>query len=159
MKCYLLAPGSDPEQSLEKLTREFSELYRDSWERDKKAAHGNKPFSVNIQALFDLWFRGALKIFICKNDAGEQAGYLIGMQFRPLNHNTNVFQVEDWYAMGERPRIKDGIIEALFDYLKTSLDIMGAEELWVSHGEDEVYPVLDGWKDSGGTMIDRYLRE
>lgn len=158
-KCMILAPGADAEKALQKLTDEFSQLYGESWERDKKQVHDGKQYSVNIQALFDLWFRGALKIFLCVNGAGEKAGYLMGMQFRPLTHNSNVFQVEDWYARGVRAETRDEIVEQMFDFLKESLDIMSVDELWISHGDNETYPVFNGWKESGGTMTDRYIRE
>lgn len=154
MRYDLLEPPADLNEALDTLTRVFAPLYTKSWAEEKAARKGNPPFDMNVNVLVSMWFSKALKIIMAYDDDGSPAGYLMGMVFRPLPYRATVFQVEDWYAQTLRAET----ITGLFDYLQNALRFIGADELWVSHGEGEWVPPLAAWKKTGKTEIDCYKR-
>lgn len=149
-----LMPVDDPQASLDLLTDKFAKIYTESWFAEKAAQHPGKQYNMNVNVFAHMWMQKALRIFLAY-DNGQPCGYLIGMMFRPLTHQTTVFQVEDWYAKDKR----EDIVYGLYDYMQTAADFLSVDELWIAHGANETYPALQSkWKDKGGTMIDCYVR-
>ena len=147
----ILEPDSDINVALDDLTREFAPLYTASWVNEKQRIYG-KPFDMNVQTFAQLWFTKALKIFMAWDANGKPVGYLIGIPFRPLAYNSHVFQIEDWYAGGDR------LCEAeLFRYMETAVRFMGCDEVWISLGEQEQAPNLSiRWREASRTTQIRY---
>ena len=148
----LLEPSSDANESLDRLTSIFAPLYTKSWMDKKAAVLGNPRFDMNVNAFAGMWLSKALRIFIAYED-NTPVGYLMGLAFRPLTHQSSVFHIEDWYAKHDSRVVLCG----LFDFAQDALRFMGTDELWVSRSPDAIYPGLrDSWKRKGETIIDKY---
>lgn len=155
MKYDTLDPLPDLNVSLEILTNTFAPLYTECWVQDKAPSRGNPPFDMNVNVFAQMWFSKAMRIFMAYDDAGQPAGYLIGMAFRPLTHQASIFQVEDWYAKNHDHTVVNG----LFEFMQTAVKFMGVDELWISHSQHEMIPSLQNvWKQRGATIIDRYVK-
>lgn len=146
----MLEPVADLNASLTRLTEVFAPLHAESWSKEKSLAHPGKAYDMNVGVFANMWFSRALRIFIAYKD-GKADGYLVGMLFRPLTHQSQVFQVEDWYT-----RSPD-TVAGLFDYAQQALRFIGIDELWLLHGEHDYTPTLgDQWKHKGRAVIDKY---
>lgn len=152
MRYELLEPNADPNASIDLLVRVFSPLYTESWTREKAPARGIS-FDLNVGAFVNLWLSKALRIFIAYNDSNQPAGYLLGMLYRPLTHNVNVFQIEDWY-------MKDGHnTRELFEHVYSVMPYMGVDELQIQHRNDEYFtPVNDKWRKADELVTARFVR-
>lgn len=151
--CELLEPERDLNESLENLTKIFAPLYTESWVKEKAKFHGNPPFDMNVGVFANMWFTKAMKIIIAYKDT-KPVGYLIGMVFRPLPYQANVFQVEDWYAAEDNYTVT----RQLFDYLLNALKFIGTDEVWVSGSVNDRIPELPGWRKTGETRTERYSK-
>lgn len=137
MRYELLEPSADPNASFDKLTRVFSPLYTESWTRDKAPARGIA-FDLNVGAFANLWLSKTLRIFIAYDDNSQPIGYLIGILYRPLTHNVNVFQIEDWY-------IKDGqSSHGMFEHVYSVMPYMGVDEIQIQHRAEEYFTPPEG---------------
>ncbi|MBD5584550.1 MAG: hypothetical protein HDQ88_05665 [Clostridia bacterium] len=153
MRYELLEPARNLDEALDTLTKVFAPLYTQSWVKEKAAAHEDAPFDMNVGVFANMWFSKALKLIIAY-DGEHPVGYLMGMVFRPLPYQAQVFQIEDWYADG-----KQDVADGLFNYAREAAKFLGTDEIWVSHSEKELYPLLGGdWQITGKTVIDRYVR-
>ena len=156
MKRYtydLFEPSNNNDESLERLTREFAPLHMKSWEEVKKR-HYNKSYDLNVSAFAALWLNKSLKIFMAYEET-KPVGYLIGFHFRPMQYQANVFQVEDWYASGNKE-----VEEGLFEYMYEGLRFMGIDEVLVTVGSSETPPDLGpAWKMANTFKQIRYTRK
>lgn len=151
----ILEPMSDLNASLDLLTSVFAPIYTEHWVKDIAPTRDNRPFDMNVNVFANMWFSKALRIFMAYGDDGKAAGYLLGMAFRPLPYQASIFQVEEWYARNHNQEV----VRGLFDYMQTALRFIGIDELWISHSQHEVSPVLDNiWRRQGSTIIDRYVK-
>lgn len=156
MKRYtydLFEPSNNNDESLERLTREFAPLHMKSWEEVKKR-HYNKSYDLNVSAFAALWLNKSLKIFMAYEET-RPVGYLIGFHFRPMQYQANVFQVEDWYASGDKE-----VEEGLFEYMYEGLRFLGVDEVLMTVGSSETPPDLGpAWKMANTFKQVRYVRK
>ena len=140
MNYDMLEPSADPNASLDALTKVFSPLYTESWTREKAPKRGIA-FALNVGAFANLWLSKSLRIFIAYDDNQKPQGYLIGMLYRPLTHNVNTFQIEDWYMRnGQSTR-------GLFDHVYSVLRYMGVDEVQITHQREEYFtPSEEKWR-------------
>ena len=64
----ILEPDSDLTIAVDNLQHELGALYKESWDTDKRAAYGDKPFALNIEAFARMWFTKSLKIFMAYDE-------------------------------------------------------------------------------------------
>lgn len=153
MRYDLLEPESDLNVSLDMLTSVFAPIYTEHWLQVEAPLRGNPTFSMNVNAFAQMWFSKVLRIFVAYGDDKKLAGYLLGMSFRPLTYQANIFQVEEWYARDNNQEV----VKGLFEYTQSALRFIGADELWISHNESVMPPPLDfAWRRKGAIIIDRY---
>lgn len=149
----MLEPNDDLNVALDELTKVFAPLYAENWVKNKAKERGNPPFDMNVNVFAQMWFRKALRIFMAYDDeAGKPVGYLIGIAFRPLQYQSNIFQVEDWYGTND-------VVTGLFDYTKQAMRFMGTDELWISHDATQWYPAPQDWHKGADTVISRYTKK
>ena len=82
-------------------------------------------------------------------------GYLIGFQFRPMQYQANVFQVEDWYTGGNSE-----VEEGLFEYMYEGLRFLGVDEVLMTVGFSGTPPDLGpAWQVANIFKQIRYTRK
>ncbi len=147
----ILMPDSDYNKALETLSDVLSDIYTESWVKDKQATYG-KPFNMNLATFAQLWFNSALKIFIA-SDNGKTVGFMVGMVFRPLPYDASVFQIEDWYSADPT------VVKGLFDYAVQAIRFIGCDEIWIADRADRE-PVINSaiWKEHNRFLFRRYTR-
>lgn len=150
----LLEPVKDLDISLDSLQSTLGVLYPESWEANSRKLY-KRPFNLNINAFSNMWFNGAVKIFVAYDDKHEAVGFLIGMAFRPLPYDAFIFQVEDWYARGDA-----AIEKALWDFMTNAIRFMGCDEIRVGLTDDMTVPLpaTSPWKADGQFTIRRFTK-
>ena len=151
-KYDLLEPATDRNKAIDDLTAAIGTLYAESWNRDKEAEY-KRPFALNIAAFTNLWFGGALKLFMAYDD-DKPIGFLVGMVFRPLPYEASVFQVEDWYSAG----ISE-VEQGLFDCAVNAIRFIGCSEIWVADKIDRNPKAMNGWKETNTFQYHRFTKE
>lgn len=152
MKYDLLEPSGDKDESINRLVQQLAPLYSESWYKEKAETQGNPQFDMNIAVFVNMWLSKAMRVFMAYDDNGNPVGYLLGMAFRPLTHNVQIFQIEDWY-------VKDAAPDGLFDYVYGALKFMGVDEIQVSHSPQEPYPrPPQNWIEGGSTYTDKWKK-
>ena len=76
----LEVPEGDKSAALEAMGRAVAPLMAKAWESDRKF-FGDRPFSLNAQAMAQLWLSGDLKLFVAYDEKQEPVGYLSGVVF------------------------------------------------------------------------------
>ena len=149
----LEVPEGDKSAALEAMGRAVAPLMAKAWESDRKF-FGDKPFSLNAQAMAQLWLTGDLKLFVAYDESQEPVGYLSGVVYRPLQYETRAFAIQSWWAPTE---------EAKAVLFRTALDAMkflGVPEAFAVLREGEVLPPMpDRWKSSGRQEQVRLVKE
>lgn len=148
----ILEPTTDRNKALDDFSAAMGTLYLESWNRDKEPLY-HKPFSLNIAAFAQLWFTQTLKLFIAY-DGDKPVGFLVGMVFRPLPYEANVFQIEDWYGSGI-----DEVERGLFDFATSAIRFMGCDELWLADRADREPSPMKGWKVENTFRYYRFTKE
>ena len=149
----LFEPSDNNDESLDRLTKEFAPLHMKSWETVKKRYY-DKAYNMNVSAFATLWLSRSLKVFMAYEET-TPVGYLIGFQFRPMQYQANVFQVEDWYSGGNKD-----VEEGLFEYMYEGLRFMGIDEVLMTVGTGEQAPVLGpAWQVANTFKQIRYTRK
>lgn len=149
----ILEPTENFDESLDALTNALGKLYLESWEADKKDIY-KRPFNLNIPTFAHLWFSKSLKLFMAYEEGtNNPVGFAIGMVFRPLPYEANVFQFEDWYTGNDKKMEKE-----LFEYVTNAIRFIGCDEIWVADRADRVPLVSGGWKEANTFMFHRYLK-
>lgn len=152
MRYDILEPTDDRDASLSRLVAELAPLYSESWYKDKAERMGNPPYDMNVGVFVNMWFSKIMKIFIAYDDADKPVGYLLGLAFRPLTHNRQIFQIEDWY-------MKKGNETGIFDYVYNALKFMGVDQIQVSHAPQQPYPrPPQNWVEGEASYIDQWKR-
>lgn len=108
------------------LLEELMPLYEEYWQKFGQAVYG-KEFDITVQTVQDLilaWQGGGLAIFTVRDDSNKLTGFLMGVCFKPLVFQGNVFQIEKWYAPDPEAE------EALFDEMNKVLPFMNIDEVW-----------------------------
>lgn len=147
----MLEPSENLDQSLEKLGNNLASLYHESWEADKRQNY-NKPFNLNINAFAQMWFNGHLRIFMAYDEKKEPVGFLIGMAFRPLPYEANVFQIEDWFTRHDMT-----VEKGLFEYVEQAIRFIGCDEVWCADKSGRM-PPFQRWKEANTFQLRRYLK-
>lgn len=147
----LLEPSDDLDKSLDVLSKNLSKLYYESWEADKRANY-DRAFNLNINAFAQMWFNRHLKIFMAYDEYNEPIGFLIGMTFRPLPYEANVFQVEDWFT-----RHNMQVEQELFKFVEQAIRFIGCDEIWCADKAGRM-PPFSNWKEANVFQLRRYLK-
>lgn len=152
-----LEPDKDLNVALDRLAATVGALYRDCWNNTKRDTY-SQPFNMNIQAFTSMWFSKALKIFVAYDAVTRvPVGFLAGMVFRPIPYEANVFQIEEYYAMGG---LEDKVEPLLIDHAAQAMKYLGTDEVWVSRDSKGIAPRLPaGWKLSNEFTLYRYVKE
>ena len=149
----LEVPECDKTAALEAMGRAVAPLMAKAWDSDRKF-FGDRPFSLNANALAQLWLSGDLKLFVAYNEAREPVGYLSGIVYRPLQYEARAFAIQSWWAETD---------EGSAVLFKTALDAMrflGVTEAFAVLREGEVLPPMpDRWKSSGRQEQVRLVKE
>lgn len=152
----ILEPDKDLNKAVDQLADTLGVLYRRSWDDDKRQAYNDKPFNLNIGAFAQMWNMGTIRIFVAYDQATRKSvGFLIGMIFRPLPYDANVFQIEDWYAL---PDCRDEVEPMLFDHVAQAVRYIGCNEVWSSADNDGRAPAIAGWKTANCFNRYRYIK-
>ena len=53
--CDIFEPSTDANESLERLAKEFSNLYGKAWDKDKRSHYEGRAFDPNIPAIARMW--------------------------------------------------------------------------------------------------------
>lgn len=149
----ILEPKQDPDASAKLLAEVVAPIYQEYWNAGPRKEYDNRPFELQAQQFFSLWFTSAAKIFVTRRrDTDEVIGFLIGIAFRPMLYSGFAFQVEDWYARGDKAVEHD-----LFDTMQNALRFIGCDELRVEQPFDNslIHPE---WTASGKFTKERFTR-
>lgn len=154
----ILEPAKDLDASLERLSSTVGVLYRDCWNATKRERYGDKPFDLNINAFVNMWFSNALKLFIAYDATTKKpVGFLAGLVLRPLPYNANVFQIEEYYALGG---LEDRVEPLLIDHAVQAMKFIGTDEVWISRDSAGKSPKLpEQWKLANEFVLFRYTKE
>ena len=149
----LEVPVGDKSAAPEAMGRAVAPLMAKAWESDRKF-FGDKPFSLNAQAMAQLWLSGDLKIFVAYDERQEPVGYLSGVVYRPLQYETRTFAIQSWWAPTD---------EAKAVLFKTALDAMkflGVPEAFAVLRDGERIPALPArWRETGRQEQVRLVKE
>lgn len=148
----IFEPGTDVNASIDSLNTNIGPIYAESWVKDKQPDYG-KPFDMNVAAFVQMWLSNGIKLFVAMEDK-KVVGYLIGMVFRPLPYNATVFQVEDWYARGDKE-----VEQGLFDFAMNAIRFIGCDEILIADRADRKPLVRgNGWKESNTYLYHRFVK-
>lgn len=153
--CDIFEPSNDANESLERLAKEFSGLYGKAWDKDKRGHYEGRKFDPNIPAIARMWLDKSLKIFMAYDrDTNTPVGYLMGIVFRPLPYQANVFQIDDWFHDGNI-----AVGAALFDYAKQAMRFIGCDEIWITDFASRIPDLTDGsWGLGNEFVMMRYIK-
>lgn len=149
----ILEPDSDLTIAVDNLQHELGALYKESWDTDKRAAYGDKPFALNIEAFARMWFTKSLKIFMAYDERNDPIGFLVGIVFRPLPYEATVFQVEDWFTRGNKE-----VERGLFQHVTNAIRYIGCDEIWASDKANRDADFGTNWKNANSFTLNRYIR-
>lgn len=152
----ILEPDKDLNKAVDQLANTLGVLYRRSWDEDKRAAYNDKPFNLNIGAFTQMWTMGTIKIFVAyKRSDNKPIGFLVGMTFRPLPYDANVFQIEDWFVDKD---CREEAEPMLFSHAVQAVRYIGCNEIWSSANTEGRAPELPGWKVANCFNRYRYMK-
>lgn len=141
---------TDPDASLKNLSTAFATLYKKHWEKDMQKKFSGKPFNLNVQALLSGWMSRVMKIFIARDDDSKEiVGFLVGMRYRPMCYESEVFNFIDWYADGYDMEKK------LFDFAMNAVKFIGSTEVIIP---EELNQRPQGWHEISRDTLIRYER-
>lgn len=149
----ILEPDDDLNIAVDNLGNEIGKIYYEAWQQDKEKNYG-KPFNLNVNAFTLLWFNKSLRIFVAYNEKDEPVGFLIGMVFRPLPYEANVFQIEDWYTRGD-----EALKKQLFDFVVNAIRFIGCDEIWVADHDGKAPDLGMRWKEKNTFHLRRYVKD
>lgn len=152
MRTYdILEPTDNADESLKKLTEIFAPLHTAMWVAEQSKLYNDPPYSLNVGVLAAMWMSKTMKIFIGYRDM-QPAGFITGLQFRPLTHQRTIYQVDDWFVPDD-----DVLRDGLFDYMQQALRFMGVDELILAVPPNRVLPPLGPtWKETYTTKLVHY---
>ena len=149
----LEVPEGDKSAALEAMGRAVAPLMAKAWETDRKF-FGDRPFSLNAQAMAQLWLSGDLKIFVAYDERQEPVGYLSGVVYRPLQYETRAFAIQSWWAPDDEAKA------VLFGTALDAMKFLGVPEAFAVLRDGESLPVLPAkWKESGRQSQVRLVKE
>ena len=90
-------PAGDPGQALDDMGKAVAPLMAEAWKENGRF-YGGRPFSLNAPALAQMWVSGDLKIFVAYDEEQKPCGYLAGLVFRPLQFDSRIFQITEWFG-------------------------------------------------------------
>lgn len=152
----ILEPSKDLNTAVDQLGTKIGDLYREAWDKHMKANYSDKPFSLNATVFVNMWLSGVIKLFIVYNKADNSpVGFLVGMTFRPMPYEANVFQIEDWYVREEH---KDAE-RCLLDHVVNAIRYMSCDEIWTPGDNSGNAPDLGmKWKKTNTFSRHRYIK-
>ena len=125
----LEVPEGDKSAALEAMGRAVAPLMAKAWESDRKF-FGDRPFSLNAQAMAQLWLSGDLKLFVAYDERQEPVGYLSGVVYRPLQYETRAFAIQSWWSPTDEAK---GVPEA-FAVLRYGESLPALPPKWKESG-------------------------
>ena len=146
-------PAGDPGQALDDMGRAVAPLMAEAWKENGKF-YGGRTFSLNAPALAQMWVSGDLKIFVAYGDDQKPCGFLCGLVFRPLQYDSRVFQITDWF--GRTPEAERVLFKTALDAMK----FLGVSEASAVLRDGERIPDLPArWRETGRQEQVRLVKE
>lgn len=152
----ILEPSKDLNTAVDQLGTKIGDLYREAWDKHMKANYNDKPFSLNATVFVNMWLSGIIKLFMVYNKADNTpVGFLVGMTFRPMPYEANVFQIEDWYVRDEHRDAE----RVLLDHVVNAVRYMSCDEIWAPNDNSGNAPSLGSkWKKANTFGRHRYIK-
>jgi len=146
-------PAGDPGQALDDMGKAVAPLMAEAWKENGKF-YGSRPFSLNAPALAQMWVSGDLKIFVAYDEESKPCGYLAGLVFRPLQFDSRIFQITEWF--GRTPEAE----RVLFQTALGAMKFLGVSEAVAVLREGESVPELPArWREAGRQAQVRLAKE